>query len=126
MDVKDNKSGTASRSNIVLENYGATHNYIYSAGLYEGSYISFGVLESGKVKVIRNVDAYQLHYFHPEIGTLRFETEKTVDATLVTASLFGKGSFITIVAALGFVAAGVAVAVIYKKKKGAVKNDDDE
>ena len=126
MVIKDNNSGTAGRANIVLENYGATHNYIYSAGLYEGSYISFSVLESGKVKVLRNVDSYQLHYFHPETGTLRFETEKTVEATLITASLFGNGSYIIFVAAFCLAAAGIAAAVIYKKKKGAVKNDDDE
>lgn len=124
--IKDNKSGTASRSNIVLENYGATHNYIYSAGLYEGSYVSFSVLESGKVKVLRNVNSYQLNYYHPEKGTLSFESEKTVDATLVTASVFSKGSYVAIIAILGLAAAGIATAVIYKKKKGAVKNDNDE
>ncbi len=125
--IKDNKSGTESRSNIVLENYGATHNYIYSAGLYEGSYVSFSVLESGKVKVLRNVNSYQLNYYHPEKGTLSFESEKTVDATLVTASVFSKGSYVAIIAILGLAAAGIATAVIYKKKKkGAVKNDNDE
>lgn len=125
--IKDNKSGTASRSNIVLENYGATHNYIYSAGLYEGSYVSFSVLESGKVKVLRNVNSYQLNYYHPEKGTLSFESEKTVDATLVTASVFSKGSYVAIIAILGLAAAGITTAVIYKKKKkGAVKNDNDE
>ena len=126
MVIKDNKSDTAGRSNIVLENYGATHNYIYSAGLYEGSYVSFSVLESGKVKVIRNVNSYQLNYYHPEKGTLSFAGEKTVDATLVTASVFNNGSLVAIIAILGVAAAGIVAAVIYKKKKGAVKNDDDE
>ncbi len=85
------------------------------------------MLESGKVKVLRNVNSYQLNYYHPEKGTLSFESEKTVDATLVTASVFSKGSYVAIIAILGLAAAGIATAVIYKKKKkGAVKNDDDE
>ena len=126
MVVKDNKANTANRTNIVLENYGATHNYIYSAGLYEGSYVSFSVLEGGKVKVLRNVDSYQLHYFHPEKGSLSFESEKTVDATLVTASVFSGGSYIVIIAIAAVFAVGGAAAIVYKKKKGGNKNDDNE
>ena len=126
MVVKDNKANTANRTNIVLENYGATHNYIYCAGLYEGSYVSFSVLEGGKVKVLRNVDSYQLHFYHPENGSLSFESEKTVDATLVTASVFSKGSYITIFAILGTLIICAAAAIVYKKKKGDSKNDSNE
>lgn len=126
MVVKDNKANTANRTNIVLENYGATHNYIYCAGLYEGSYISFSVLEGGKVKVLRNVDSYQLHFYHPENGSLSFESEKTVDATLVTASVFSKGSSIAIIAIAAAFVMGAVAAIAYKKKKGGSKNDDDE
>ena len=126
MVIKDNKADAAQRTNIVLENYGATHNYIYAAGLYEGSYISFSVLESGKVKVLRNVNSYQLHFYHPEKGSLSFESEKTVDATLVTASVFSKGSYMTIFAISGALILCAAAAIVYKKKKGDKNNDGNE
>ena len=124
--INGNNADAAGRTNIVLENYGATHNYIYSAGLYEGSYISFSVLESGKVKVLRNVNSYQLHFYHPEKGSLSFESEKTVDATLVTASVFSKGSYIAIIAIAAVFVIGAAAAIVYKKKKGDGKNDGNE
>ena len=126
MVIKDNKADAAQRTNIVLENYGATHNYIYSAGLYEGSHISFSVLESGKVKVLRNVNSYQLHFYHPEKGSLSFESEKAVDATLVTASVFSKGSYMTIFAISGALILCAAAAIVYKKKKGDKNNDGNE
>ena len=126
MVIKDNTSQAANRTNIVLENYGATHNYIYCAGLYEGSYVSFSVLDSGKVKTIRNVGSSQIRYFHPEKGSLSFETEKTVDATLVTASVFSGGSYIVIIAIAAVFAVGAAAAIVYKKKKGGNNNDGNE
>lgn len=124
--INGNNADAAGRTNIVLENYGATHNYIYAAGLYEGSYISFSVLESGKVKTVRNVGSSQIRYFHPEKGSLIFETEKSVDATLVTASVFSKGSYITIFAILGALLLCGAAAIVYKKKKGDKNNDGNE
>lgn len=124
--INGNNADAAGRTNIVLENYGATHNYIYAAGLYEGSYISFSVLESGKVKTVKNVGSSQIRYFHPEKGSLIFETEKTVDATLVTASVFGGGSYTTIIAIAALFVIGVAAAIVYKKKKGDKNNDGNE
>ena len=124
--INGNNADAAGRTNIVLENYGATHNYIYSAGLYEGSYISFSVLESGKVKTVKNVGSSQIRYFHPEKGSLIFETEKTVDATLVTASVFSKGSYMTIFAISGALILCAAAAIVYKKKKGDKNNDSNE
>ena len=128
MVVRNNKSGEANRSNIVLHNYGATHNYIYCAGLYEGSEVYFSVLESGKVKTLRNIDSYQMRYFHPEVGSLEFAGEKTVEANLATASVFGGGSGIAVAVILGAAVIGAAGAVIYKKKKmkGDAEIDDNE
>ena len=126
--VANNKSGTANRANIVLENYGATHNYIYCAGLYEGSNVVFSTLASGKVETLRNVDSYQLRYFHTETGSLSFEGRETVEAPLVTASLFAGGSIIAFIA-LAVVAAGAAtIAITYKmkKKKGGAGNDEEK
>lgn len=125
--VANNKSGTANRANIVLENYGATHNYIYCAGLYEGSNVVFSTLASGKVETLRNVDSYQLRYFHPETGTLSFEGRETVEAPLVTASVFTKGSLIVIITLAGVALLAAATSIIYKRKtmKGG-KGDNDE
>ena len=128
MVIANNKSGTADRANIVLENYGATHNYIYCAGLYEGSNVVFSTLASGKVETLRNVDSYQLRYFHAEKGSLSFEGRETVEAPLVTASLFAGGSIIAFIA-LAVVAAGAAtIAITYKmkKKKGGAGNDEEK
>lgn len=126
--IANNSSGTANRANIVLENYGATHNYIYCAGLYEGSNVVFSTLASGKVETLRDVDSYQLRYFHAETGSLSFEGRQTVEAPLVTASLFGTGSLIAFLSLLGVAAATAAVAVGYKikKKKGGAKDNDEE
>ena len=116
MIVANNTSGTANRANIVLENYGATHNYIYCAGLYEGSSVVFSTFASGKVETLRNVDGYQLHYFHTETGTLSFEGRETVEAPLVTASVFTKGSLIVIITLAGVALLAAAYAIIYKRK----------
>ena len=124
--VDNNEATTSDRANIVLENYGATHNYIYCAGLYDGSSIWFSTLDSGKVKVLRNVDSYQLRYFHPEVGTLSFEGEKTMEANLVTASLFSSGSIIAIIVLLGTALIAMAVALVYKKKKEGTESNDSE
>ncbi|MBO7548576.1 MAG: hypothetical protein J6T77_01280, partial [Clostridia bacterium] len=126
--ISGNKSGTPMRANIVLEFYGATHNYIYCAGLYEGSEVVFSALKSGKVEVLRNVDKYQLRYFHSENGSLSFEGKATVEAPLVTASLFSSGSIIAIIA-LALVAAGAGAAAItykMKKKKGGADGNDEK
>ncbi len=126
--VANNKSGTANRSNIVLENYGATHNYIYCAGLYEGSNVVFSTLASGKVETLRNVDSYQLRYFHPETGSLSFEGRETVEAPLVTASVFTKGSLIVIITLICVAFLAAAAAILYKRKKpkGGAKDNDGE
>ena len=126
--ISGNKSGTPMRANIVLEFYGATHNYIYCAGLYEGSEVVFSALKSGKVEVLRDVNKYQLGFFHSENGSLTFEGKKTVEAPLVTASLFSNGSIIALIA-LAVIAAGAAtVAIAYriKKKKGGADGHDEK
>ena len=129
MYVTGNKSGTPMRANIVLQNHGATHNYIYCAGLYEGSEVVFSSLESGKVEALRNVDSYQLRYFHAEKGSLSFEGKLTAEAPLVTASLFGSGSVIAIVVFACAAAAAAAAAIVYRvknRKGGALVNDEEE
>ena len=128
MYVTGNKSGTPMRANIVLQNFGATHNYIYCAGLYEGSEVVFSSLDSGKVETLRNVDSYQLRYFHSEKGSLSFEGRETVEAPLVTASLFGTGSWIAVIALAVIAVAGAAVAITMKvkKKKGGAGGDENE
>ena len=128
MYVTGNKAGTPGRANIVLENYGATHNYIYCAGLYEGSEVVLSTLDSGKTKVLRNVDSYQIRYFHSESGKLSFEGEKTMDASLVTASLFSNGSIIVMISLAAIAAAAVVIVIVYKiknKKKEVVDHHDE-
>ena len=128
MVVANNKSGTSGRANIVLENYGATHNYIYCAGLYVGSNVVFSVLESGKVEVLKNVDSYQIQYFHSETGYLSFEGKATIEAPLVSASVFSTGSTIAIIVLVSVAALSAAVAILYraKKKKGEVQGNDEK
>lgn len=127
MTIKDNTAGDGNHKDIVLQNYGATNNYIYNAGLYPGSYISFGALESGKVKAIKNIDRYQITYYHPEQGTMRFEKEKDVEATLVTASFFSTGSAVAVSVGAAVLLLIAAAAIVHKKKrKGDAEDDDDE
>ena len=120
--IRDNTAKDSAHKDLVLQNFGVTHNYVYCAGLYDDAYISISVCESGKVKIIKNVNEYQLTFFHPENGKLRFEKEKDVEATLVTASVFGKGKYAIILIPLA-AALIAAAAVIHKKKKGAADND---
>ena len=85
-------------------------------------------MKSGKVEVLRDVNKYQLGFFHSENGRLSFEGKATVEAPLVTASLFASGSIVAIIA-LAVVAAGaVTVAITYKmkKEKGGAGNDEKE
>ena len=128
MVITGNRADTAHRANIVLESYGATHNYIYCAGLYEGSEIVFSSLDSGKVEAIRNVDSYQLRYFHPETGSLSFEGRSTVEVPVVTATFFTGGSFFVLIAiaGIGLIAAAVAIAYRVKKKKAGDNGNDEE
>jgi predicted outer membrane repeat protein len=125
MVITKNESDTAMRANIVLENYGATHNYIYCAGLYEGSEVVFSTLDSGKTKTLVNVDKYQMRFFHSEKGSLSYSGEKTVDATLATASIFSDGKAVAVIVLAGVAVCGAIISIIYKKKKGDAENDDD-
>ena len=77
----------------------------------------FSTLASGKVETLRNVDSYQMRYFHPETGSLSFEGRETVEAPLVTASVFTKGSLIVIITLAGVALLAAAAAIIYKRKK---------
>ena len=130
MIVKDNTADKTNHHGIVLDDIGATHNYIYSAGLYEGSHIDFSVNDDGKMEAVRNVSSFQTQYFHATTGTMSFEKSGTIDNTLVTASstasVFSKGSIITICAICGIAALGVITATVYKKKKGGADNDNDD
>ena len=130
MIVRDNTAENTNHHGIVLDDMGATHNYIYSAGLYEGSHIDFSVNDDGKMEAVKNVSTYQMQYFHATTGTMSFETKKTIENTLVTASstasLFGKGSIITVCAICGAAAVGLIAAYAYKKKKGAADDESEE
>lgn len=128
--VRDNTAEDAKHHGIVLDDIGATHNYIYSAGLYEGSHIDFSVNDDGKMEAVKNVTSFQAQYFHATSGTMSFEKSGTVDNTLVTASstasVFSKGSVITVCSVGGVAAVAVICAIIYKKKKGGADNDSDD
>ena len=127
MYVTGNKSVTPTRANIVLENYGATHNYIYCAGLYEGSEVVYSVLQSGKVETLRNVSSYQMRYFHAENGSLTFAGKEVVDASLATASVFNHGSAIAVLVLLGVAVLMAGAAIAYKKRmKGEAEHDSEQ
>ena len=121
--IRDNKAKDSAHKDLVLQNFGATHNYVYCAGLYDDAYISISVCESGKVKIIKNVSEHQLSFFHPESGKLKFEKEKDVEATLVTATVFKNGKGAVVMIPLAAVVIAFA-AVIYKKKKGGSRNEN--
>ena len=124
--VRDNSAKDSTHKDLVLQNFGVTNNYVYCAGLYDDAYISISVCESGKVKIIKNVNEYQLSFFHPEKGKLKFEKEKDIEATLVTATVFSNGKYLAmiIIPLVAVLAAGAAV--IYKKKKEGVADNDAE
>lgn len=122
--IRDNAAGDSAHKDVVLENFGATNNYIYDAGLHEGSHISLSTLDSGRIPAIRDVSEYQLRYFHPERGELQYSGERTEEATLtVTGSLFGGSSLTALIVMAGLAIAAAAAVIIVKKAKGGA---DDE
>ena len=128
--IRDNSTGHRTCKNLLLEREANEYAYIKSAGLENGSYIGFCMETDGRgssaaFSPIRELSEYQMQYFHPENGTLAFETERTENVPLALASVVGNGSLvILIVIVLAF--AGVLVAaLIMKKKKGADDGEDD-
>ena len=123
--IRNNTAKDSTHQDLTFQNYGATNNYIYDAGLYEGAYISFSAHEGGKVPAIKNVTEYQLKFFHPESGKLTFNKEEDIDAPMATGSVFNGGAWI-IIAAVAVLAIAVAVFVIVKKRKGGVTDDSED
>ena len=125
--VVKNNTGKSGNRNFVLEKDDKTA-YIYCAGLYPGSEI-FVSTSNGKTGVtgIKDVSDYQSKYFHAEKGSLNFKKTGEKTANMITASLFGEGSKTVIFALAGAAVAAVAIAlIVYKKRKGAARDDEDE
>ena len=93
------------------------------AGLTEGSEVYFYRGDRGGVPVAKNIPEYQLKYFHPEHGTMKFIEEGEVETPVVTASLFSNGSALILGILGAAAAAAVIIAVIVKKRKGGVTAD---
>ena len=123
--IRDNDANDKTHKDIVLENFGATNNYIYDAGLYKDSYISFSALGSGKIAALKDVSEYQLPYFHPESGSLVFGDTREVDAPFVTGSLFSDGSLIILIT-LACIAIAAAIAAIVIKRVNGGKTDEPD
>ena len=124
MIIKDNTCKSGEHNDVVLDNYGATHNYIWCAGLYDGSYISFSVNDNGKNDAIKEVNEYQLRYFHNEKGDIKFKQEKEIDVPFATASIFSNGSVVAVVCIASVAVLGIAAVAIFRKKKGVTDNED--
>ena len=129
VDIRDNNSSGEGK-NLVL----AEGSYVANPGLYAGSYVS--VYLTGDL-VAREISEYQMRYFRIEnqkngapVGRI-FGVEKTVEAPIF-ASLFGTASIPVVIGLAVLVAAGVATAVIVRKKKrgneatGSEDENDDE
>ena len=118
--VKDNIcTNNSAFRNVTLQRWGASKAYVYSAGLYAGSYIGINSDSSSDDIVISlKMSKYQMQYFHADSGSLLMRDEKEEEAEMVvTASLFGNGYFWV---AVGLGTAGiiaVIIVVIYRKKK---------
>ena len=125
MVVRNNSSKSGEYKDIVLDNYGATHNYIWCAGLYDGSYVSFSVNDGGKNDAIKEVNEYQLQYFHNEKGDIKFSKEKDVDVAFATASVFSNGSVAVIAGIAGIAVIGLIAVLVYRKKKGGETIDEN-
>ncbi len=127
--VKDNNciSNSAFR-NVTLQKGVSSQAYVYSAGLYAGSYIGINSdSSSSDIKISIKMSKYQMQYFHADSGTLimRDETEENAEM-VVTASLFGNGIFWVSVG-IGVVGIGAAIGIIiYRKKVGPNKKKVEE
>ncbi len=126
LTVRDNQAGDSNNQNFVLQDGVASTAYVYSGGLYEGSYISISSTSGGKTMISKEMSKYQSQYFHPEEGEIDYEHTKDVDAKIVTASVFGGGSVIKLLLIIAAGAAVLIAAVVIKKKRGGADDDDDE
>ena len=118
--VKDNIcSKDSAFRNVTLQKGLASQAYVYSAGLYAGSYIGINSSSgSNDVVLALKMSKYQMQYFHADSGSLIMTDEHEEDAPMVvTASLFGNGYFWV---AVGLGGAGIiafVVVLLYRKKK---------
>lgn len=118
--VKDNVcSSNYAFRNVTLQKGLASQAYVYSAGLYAGSYIGINSdSSSDDVRLALKMSKYQMQYFHADNGTLVMRDETDEDADMVvTASLFGNGFFWAAVGLGGAGIIAVIIVVIYRKKK---------
>ena len=104
--------------NVTLQKGVASQAYVYSAGLYAGSYIGINSDSSSDDVVISlKMSKYQMQYFHADSGSLVIRDEKEEEAPMVvTASLFSNGVFWVSVGLGGVGIAAVVFVIIYRKK----------
>ena len=117
--IKDNRCANESGfNNVTLQRYGASKAYIYSAGLYHGSWIGVNSDSSDDdILICPNMSKYQMQYFHADKGKLVMRDEEEVEAPMVvTASLFGNGLFWAAIG-VGGALLGVGIFVIVRRKK---------
>lgn len=103
--------------NFVLQKGTASCAYVYSGGLYPGSYISIDSTKDGEITLSKKIPEYQTMYFHPESGEITFDKLKTVDVDIFFSSVFGKGSALVMVTIAAAAAVIAAVLLIFFRKK---------
>ena len=117
--IKDNKSQNSS-ADLYLSQGGEAR----STGLMQGSYITVDrITSTGQISA--KMSEYQMQYFHPVAGHLEFVGTETVETPFITASVFGNGSVYVIIAIGVAAILVIATALIVKKKKGGIQDDED-
>ncbi len=128
MIIKDNTSDKGNGvANLALEDGAMGTARIMNGGLYKNSYVRVGTTTDKSIMISEWMSQYQMQYFQADEGTLSAKELRNVEADMVvTASIFGDGSWVIIIV---FLAAGLITTitlVIYKKRMKAATEGGKE
>lgn len=128
MIIKDNTSDKGNGvANLALEDGAMGTARIMNGGLYKNSYVRVGTTTDKSIMISEWMSQYQMQYFQADEGTLSAKELRNVEADMVvTASIFGDGSWVIIIV---FLAAGLIATitlVIYKKRMKAATEGGKE
>ena len=124
--IRDNKSSRGT-NNLALQNGLASTAYLYSGGLYDGSYIGISSTSGGKVTVAKNVSTFNAYKaLHSDDSRRAFVTEGEygVMTPLVASMISDDASITIIVVGLVLMFAVIMLLLRRKNKKGAAGKDE--
>lgn len=124
--IRDNMSDDG-RNNLSLQNGMASNAYIYSGGLYEGSYIGISSTSGSKTPIAKSVSIFNaLKYIHSDDTrrSITTENEYSVMTPLVASMLSEKASMAIIIGGIALLVAIICLLLHIKHRKEVARTDE--